>query len=339
MSLKKYILLLALVAANTCYAQHAYIPVPADSAFWLTQVEDWHEGENPPPPHSFYYMFGQFDGIDTIVNGKKYACYAGDVFNTDLPFPYAQHYALDGQLIRQDTIVKKIWYMRDKSHPNKEELLYDFSLQAGDTITDTNSSYFSPNELYPYKAWIDQLDSVYWTDGLWHYRWWIKSDFGPIADKAHTVQIEGMGYINNFLDNPFAEFYPLVGNTKLVICYKVKSQWLYEQPNHWNFDCDSMIKKNALDVPDISGNDLAMPMLYPNPVSNRDRLYLNQYAGNASNTYHISAYDISGSKVLSMDMKPGAAIDLSKYQLGQGLYFFVVENGVQRVSCEKVLIE
>lgn len=302
-------------------------------------MEDWHEGENPPPPHSFSYELGQFDGIDTIVNGKTYICYYGEVSSYYLPLPYGQHAAISGDWIRQDTITKKIWLVRDKTHPDKEEQLYDFSLQAGDTITDTNSSYFNPDRLSPYKAWVDQVDSVFWTDGLWHYRWWIKSQYGPPFNPAHTIQIEGMGYINNFLDDPFLEFHPIVAYTNSVVCFKVKSQWLHEQPNHWNFDCDSMIKKNVLDVPNIGGNDLEMPMLYPNPASNSDRLYLNRYAGNANHTYSISAYNISAKKVLSMQMKPGAAIDLSKCQLRQGLYFFVVGNGVQRLCCEKVLIE
>ena len=183
------------------------------------------------------------------------------------------------------------------------------------------------------------MDSVLWMDGNWHYRWWIKSDYGPAFNHAHTIQIEGMGYINNFLDDPFLEFHPLIAFTKSVICFKVKSQWLYEQPNHWNEDCDSLITKDVLNASELRTNELSLPMLYPNPVTNDGSIHLNYYAGNSNNSYHISAFNGLGKKVLSINQKPGTSIDLSNYKLVSGIYFFIVESGQRRLFCEKVLLE
>lgn len=328
--------LLAFTISSYCYGQHQYIPVLKDSALWLTEKEDWHEGENPPPPHTFTYSAGWTDGKDTVLNGKYYDCYFGE--EGGMPPSIGQYAAYFGEWIREDTISKKIWYIRTKSHTEKEELLYDFSLQAGDTITDTNSSYFSPDRLYPYKAWIDQVDSVHWADGSWRYRWWIKSEYGPIGNTAHTMQIEGMGYINNFLDDPFLEFHPLVGYTNRVVCYAEKGQWLYEQANHWNADCDTMLAHNiTVGIKTINSNELGKALVYPNPVMNGEELHINSYAGAANEHCELSIFNVEGQKVFCKTVIPGELVLTSG--IAPGLYFLILNNSkAQRIICEELMV-
>lgn len=323
-------------ASIRCCGQHQYIPILKDSALWLTEKENWHEGDNPLPPHTFTYTAGWTEGKDTFVNGKYYDCYIGEA--SLMPPVIGQATGYDGDWIREDTINKKIWFVRTKSHPEKEELLYDFSLQTGDTITDTNSSYFSPNRLYPYKAWVDQIDSVHWADGSWRYRWWIKSEYGPIWDPAHTIQIEGMGYINNFLDDPFLEFHPLVASTNRVVCYAEKGQWLYEQANHWNADCDSMLSHNiAMGVGAINPYELEKALVYPNPVISGEALHISSYAGATNERCQLSIFNAEGQKVFVKTVVPGEQIPTPN--IVPGPYFLILNNSkAQRIISEGLMV-
>ncbi len=246
--------------------------------------------------------------------------------------------AISCQWVRNDTAAKKVLYMRTKVSPWKEEVLYDFSLQTGDTINDSNSSYFAPQKLYPYKAWVDQVDSVYWPDGLWRYRWWIKSLFG-YPSPSLAIMIEGFGYTTNFLDNPLDSFYAPIEYSERVVCFQLKKQWLYEIPNVWSTDCDTMITKdvNGLKVEKI--NELNLPLLYPNPVKTNGLLMLNNYASNVNENCELKAYNLLGQQILNASIKPGGSLPLATYHILPGNYFFTVNNSIQQVIFKgKILV-
>ena len=78
MKISFILFILLFLSTNTLFAQHPYIPIPADSALWVTQIENWHEGEPGPPPPSFTYRIARFEGTDTVVNAKQYICYNGE---------------------------------------------------------------------------------------------------------------------------------------------------------------------------------------------------------------------------------------------------------------------
>jgi hypothetical protein len=330
---------LLLSSSTKTKAQHAYIPIQEDSVLWITVREDWHEGEPGPPPHTFDYLIAMLEGKDTLFNGKRYLRLLWKYPSFGLPLPVGYNYT--GEWIRQDTVAKKVWYMRNKVFPYSEEVLYDFSLQVGDTITDTLNGYFSPNRLYPYKAWVDNIDSVYWTDGRWHNRWFINSDYGPawFSPPAQAVQIEGMGYTTDFLDDPLLRYHPLVATTLQVVCFRANGQWLYEQPNPWNADCDSMLVKNVLGINDITA-DLEKPLLYPNPVNRNGALHLNNYLGNNKDRYRLSVYEADGKEILSIPASPGMIVDLSRYNIHQGLHLVrLTDTKGQTVLQEKIIVQ
>ncbi len=315
---------------NKTYAQHNYIPIPVDSAVWITEEEVWNEGSWPPLPHNFLYTVGLMQGVDTIVNGKKYYSYVGEFLPAQLPI-ISKFPAIDGHWIRQDTVNKKVYYLRTVSPPFNEELLYDFSLKKGDTINDLNSSYFSPQQLSPYKAWVDKVDSVYWADGTWRYRWSIKCKYGNGNQIAEAIQIEGMGYVTNFLDNPLSGYQTPVGYTWKILCFGVKGNWLYHINNKWNADCDTLSVKNVLPVKieDISNANDSKPLLFPNPVNCNGSLKLNSYEY-PDKELTITAFDIWGRQVLSGKMLSGISIDLKPYTLTPGLYFFFIRSAANK---------
>jgi hypothetical protein len=162
-------------------AQHAYIPIPEDSAIWITEVEDWHEGQGPMP-HTFSYTLGFTKGIDTVINGQRYAYYFGEFPNWYVPVPSFEFSTLYGAWFYQDTTSKKVWFVQIKTFPELAKVLFDFSLQVGDTITDSLNLWLSPTVLYPYKAWVEAVDSLYFPDNTWRYRWHIRSNYGNLSN-------------------------------------------------------------------------------------------------------------------------------------------------------------
>lgn len=320
------IAVLLLLTGSNLRAQHPYIPIPEDSAFWISVEENWHEAEPGWQEHTFSYAIWYTDGKDTIVNGKRYFGYTGEI-------PPIQHYGdwsmHEEDWFRQDTIAKKVW--KESGQPGSYEYLqYDFSLQKGDTITDTNQRIFY--RWLPYKFWVANVDSIYFPNGTWHYRWFIKGNFGPDWGRppAEVVQIEGMGYTTDFQQDPLYFYEPLIGYTYQITCFRHKSLWLYTAPNPWNADCDSMMVHylGDLGIHESAKNELNLPLLYPNPATSGGMLNLNRFAGKTWKLYTITAYNSLGRLVLKKQLKPGQSFTLP--YISPGLYFFIIKNSKQK---------
>jgi hypothetical protein len=191
-----------------------------------------------------------------------------------------------------------------------------------------------------YKAWVDNIDSVYWTDGTWRYRWNIKEDLGTlIGNIANTYMIEGMGYINRFLDDPFLDYRIPHTLTTKICCFKTKNQWLYSQSNPWGADCDTMIVKDIVPVGINSiQNELAQALLYPNPLNSDRIIHFNYYGGERGKDYRLLAYDIYGKEILSQICQPGQDIQINN-SLPHGFYLFkIIEQNGQPISQQTIII-
>lgn len=325
-----------LLIGSKVKAQHPYIPIPQDSAFWISVVEDWHEGEGATQ-HTFSYIVNYTDGKDTLINGKWYFGYNGDI-------PPLIHYGntpIDLEdWFRQDTLTKKVWKVYDQSGPD-EYLLYDFSLQKGDTINDTTQFIF--NRWLPYKFWVADMDSVYFPDGTWRNRWFIESNFGPDWGRpaAEVVQIEGMGYTTDFEQDPLYFYEPMIGNTYQVTCFRHNSLWLYTKLNPWNADCDSLIDHNILQglgIQSPSKSELKLPLLYPNPVRSGGMMTLNSLAGSISEIHTVQVYNNMGILIWNTKLTPGQSFYLPN--CSPGIYYFKVENEKQKlVYQQKISIQ
>lgn len=333
--LPAYILFIVSLLSVKSYAQHMYIPLP-DTAIWVTQVEDWHEGEGPMP-HTFYYLVGLNRGIDTFVNNHTYSSYFGEWGNWDLPIMEEELIYAWGTWFRQDTVAKKVWLVEDKMFPELEKVAYDFSLAAGDTITDPLNMWLGPNDLAPYKVWVDNIDSLYLPDNKWHYRWNMKSNWANI-NYLDITMIEGIGYTTGLWYNPLAAYQAPILYTYDLICFNAYDQWLYEVPNMWGHDCDSMVDHNTLpvSVSNLSNVDMSKPMLYPNPISATQTLHLNTFASGKLCT--LKAYDFLGRELINVMANPGDNISLSQYALTPGIYFFSVIEGHHTIHAQKIVI-
>lgn len=93
------------------------------------------------PPGFCDYTFGYryyFKG-DTVIAGKIYDVIYGYPIRSINPGPYCPPYAIDtnvtyqrGIFMREDTLVRKVFVYNNAI--NSDDLLYDFTLQPGDTL-------------------------------------------------------------------------------------------------------------------------------------------------------------------------------------------------------------
>jgi hypothetical protein len=123
--------------------EYEYVPFPKSNAVW-SEMYDFGEiyPECPPPAYERFTLTEE----DTIINGKTYTklyMFFDAVFN--------KNNAICVGGIREDEN-KRIFFKGTAIHPNKpnqgifinfeEVLLYDFSVNVGDTITYENGNFY-----------------------------------------------------------------------------------------------------------------------------------------------------------------------------------------------------
>lgn len=148
-----------------------YHPLPYSNATWREVA--FPDLSNDP---DYYYVNEYYIDGDSLIEGYIYqrvrffSIAPGDTaISNDLYF------------YRQDTLAKKV-YGRNIYYPFNDTLLYDFSLQEGDTLFDM--LFFPPSTSTDYFIWVDKIDSILTPIGylkrfrllstisLWGYGYW-----------------------------------------------------------------------------------------------------------------------------------------------------------------------
>ena len=196
--MKKYLLIaIAIFLFKTSFSQ--YQPLPMQNAYWVCSGA-YDLLSNPIPIQYMYYTDG-----DTIINSTTYV----KIKKTeDPPVNNIYIYATFTGVIRQDTLNKKIYVIPTDS--TSEKLLYDFSLQVGDTVL----SFLNGN--CPTTVTISNIDSIL-INGNYHKRFYLQNACSGIQ----IYFIEGIG-------SNFGLLYPNnTGNISNLDCVKINGQTYY----------------------------------------------------------------------------------------------------------------
>jgi hypothetical protein len=159
--MKKIILILTIVMF-ACFAySQTYHKLIRTNTYW-----DNFRYSDVPIFNSCYAYAARiyFTGSDTIINGLSYNKSNGYNFTGEIPMqgvicpPLAiENTSLSTNIfVREDTVAKRV-YIYDENYTPHEQLLYDFSLQIGDTL---HSNYNGNNSLV-----VTNIDSVTLTNG------------------------------------------------------------------------------------------------------------------------------------------------------------------------------
>lgn len=199
---------------------------------------------------------------------------------------------------------------------NTDIMLYDFDLEAGDTLPD--SPILFENNIY-----VTSIDSILMGE---HYRkvFSLSSNVWGTADQL----IEGIGFVYGFLSGFPDWFYP-----EQLVCFYLNGEILYENPEAWA-PCDVFV---GLEESTISDSKF---MIYPNPTSGNITV---KTESQSSSHAQIAVSDLTGRTLYSEAWqlntgKNTKSLDLSGFT--SGMYFITLtgENG-ENLAKEKILVE
>jgi len=283
----KFLLLLGLSLLFDKAKGQAYIPLAIDSAQWVIAQDDVET------PYYIDNLFGYRINGDTVINGYKYKKVYSRSFtslNGDYFPPYIVHEGSLFGVVRDSVAQEKVYAIRfdnwaTSCPTNEEYLMYDFSLNIGDSIEGL-CQIMGQNDS------VTQVYQQYFAGEI--RRHWQMS--------VPCVQnIEGVGSTQGLFETPFCG---LSGWDSFLYLYCQGSD---EQ-------CLSGFLAN---VDDISEQQNVISV-YPNPVKN-----IINIKKKSSDILSYIIYNIFGKVVLKGNIKSSDyQIDIS--ELSQGLYFLSI---------------
>jgi hypothetical protein len=285
---------------------NVYHPFPTHDAIWRE-----YSGYYPIPN---FVAFEYIITGDTLILDKDYhkilrisANYAigynGVPILDSLGGTYEEYYGA----FREDTILKQVffipyWYQY-------EELLYDFNLQLGDSLSGLNGGQ------YTYVMTVDSV--IVGTE----YRRRLGIGCPHFFNYPYVFLIEGIGSTFGFVE-PIN--IPIEGVLKLY-CFTQNGISLYQSADPHS-TCD------FLAVKEIESNK---PVgVSPNPFTTSTQITLDK-------TYHnisLSVYDIQGKLMLQKQHKDCNQIQLNRNGLGNGMYFLKLTLDERWVETGKIVI-
>jgi len=315
-----------LLAQQTVADEYQYVPI-ADNAEWSVNWEKFRT-------HG-----------DTVINGKNYLKVyyqsAGEPFNFDFSK------AIYCCALRNDTLQKRVYGVPKVSYES-EYLIYDFSLQIGDTVTVT-SIICAYGDLRHYtvkrvdKIWDGRLGTheLYDSDSLimlndnsLRKRILVEAAYPYHDEFALTSSwIEGVGSTRGLLSHTSTHYLEVDIPYNNLLCYAENDELLY----FTEFDPD--------DNPDdcysggtggnIKENERSSFRLYPNPSGQIIRIepVENMNFGDC----RIELIDLLGKQIYSTLFNDYMELDVSTYP--NGFYYVKIVQQNKPLFYGKVIIQ
>ncbi len=251
-------------------------------------------GENGP----YRYKFNGDTVIDGVTYSKLY--YSNFINQNEPPAPNCPPFAVDTSFIlqphifmREDTIEKKVYRYTTFNGTSEEIILYDFSLEQGDSV------HFS--DFYP-DSYIDTIYDITTYDGVTRKLF----EIAPVSELNGGFYIEGIGGAAGLFDVPY--YYYEAGYW--LMCVKDTD----DNPI-WsnNSECYDFINgvNDAVTGPVVN--------IFPNPFISTI------YIESAFDRISVRIYNYTGQQELTQDTFYNKKIDVSG--LLPGIYLVQVLKG------------
>jgi hypothetical protein len=253
-------------------------------------------------------------GTENIYNYRSYWIkFQGDSLINDLE--YKKVLQTDDSLhsdwyvngfIREDAATQKV-YLYD-SYSNEDMLLYDFSLEQGDSILAGDGVFFAKVDSVIYEPFgnsTDTLKQIYFDSG--------------------GVWIEGIGSLWGVLEGLNA-FY-MVGATLKLVCYYENDFLVYHNPDFETCFPDSTTVSVSMfgDKKEIE--------IFPNPARDKITIY-----SQSSRILAVEIYDLTGTCVYRNLNAGSNRGDLETDKFSKGMYVLKVRNERETIS-RKIVIQ
>lgn len=237
--MKTPILLIAFACSSfiSLFAQE-YTPFPLKDARWNTSSSSFSK--------ECYYSF-YYDGDTTLQNLKYSKLYYNSICRDFITQTKSgEHHELAG-LIRE--VGKKVYL----SQYGRENLIFDFSLQVGDTVPSALLTTLSPNS----KFVVVSIDSIKLLDGTYRKKY---KAANPLNTDFSNEFIEGIGSLKTFKGiDPISG--TLLDKGGDLLCFTVSEKTLYTRSQNAS-SCPLITPITELDntVIRLSSNVLSAPV-------------------------------------------------------------------------------
>mgnify|MGYP003644461791 FL=1 len=238
-----------------------------------------------------YYTDG-----DTLVNGKMYKILDG------------YHYISRTFLLREEIAEKKLYFLKIRPSGGTEEyMLYDFSMQVGDTINMLN-----PITPFPQNGGYFKLDSIIprpLVDGLDYDHFYFSPTPSNTSSTNNAVWVEGAGSLS-LINAPGGK--PDINEVGELSCYFKNTEVFYANLDSID-DCSPVymnIKKNNLEEVIVSkkhGSEVCV-------------------LHNATNITQVTLFNLAGKKIKTLDHNFKRTISLDLRNLSLGTYLIMVKG-------------
>lgn len=308
--MKKVLLLNALlVLCGLSLNAQIYVPFPNHDA-------RWSEVYRPHGDSAWRMRYYALKNSDTVINSTSYHKV---YISADTVFDENEYYAA----IREDN------QMVYKYMNGNETLLYDFTVQEGDTLAhNANNGHNNWN----LDLVVTSVDSVQ-IGGIYRRRISLGIPNGPTAN-FYSSWVDGIG--NLMRGVMFSSgTYPLNGMWNELVCFKQDNTLLWEHTQGWMFgltfaNCDLLIQ----DVEETANNTTA-PLVVPNPVSGTSYFMLDKRSG----FENLVICDVLGRKMMSANVRNMEKVPIDGSRLHAGVYSYVLTGSNGQKASGKFVVE
>lgn len=312
-------LILFLIFSFTCKSQN-YFPLPDSNAIWKVV---WYT----IPGYYYEEHFEYFTDGDTLLYDTLYTKIKKIEYNVFCSFDTLSiKYA---GAFRNDTVEKKVFYIPPM--PPIKKILYDFSLNVGDTVPDSFQ-----NVMYPWLT-VKDIDTVYINDEpRKRFTYWD----GPHPLGFQFFVFEGIGS-----DIGLLEDFAAIESLYYLKCFHNENILEYMDPGDTTCKLESdTCLINSL-IHEEHGGMYAWGHggleIWPNPAS--DRIYImfrqNNLYRNPSRERELEIFNVFGEKVAGIKMSIfQESYSQNVSSLAPGLYLVVIREKQNFVCTGKFLI-
>lgn len=289
--LRYYFSALLLLFFFTASAQDIYRPFPTANALWSQSLTI-----GPEP-----YYFENYTCSDTVFDDITYT----KIFTHALNFGVEFNYFLGG--LRE--VGKQVFFY--KVPENVEFLLYDFSLQVGDTV---QVKRIVGQNATPFSMRVLVIDSVNLADGI-HKRWKMKH---ILSADFPEYWIEGIGSAAGPVSHDLGE---LIGDLPTLKCFQQNGISIYSAPFSGSV-CNYLLPTECQEIVAVQSPENDLPIALPNPFSDDLTVSLpDSYA-----RCKLSLYNCFGKLLRTTNISNQSTFTWQRDHLPDGIYFLKIEN-------------
>lgn len=272
-----------------------YTPLLNPSNEW--QLTSCYEGDCIT---DIYYTDG-----DTIVNNLQYKILDG------------YHYINRNFLVREVIDEKKVFLSIILPNRIDEFLLYDFSLNVGDSIQMRNPLSPFPNNAGFFK--LDSIENVFQNNQTYRFFHLSPNENNQISSNA-IVWIEGMGGLS--IINAPSGIANINGVGKIT-CFFKNGVLFYQDPSSWGNNCSATLS--------IASNEKKSPIIsYPE----RKKIKISH----AEFINQIACFDMAGNKIYDEKVNSQSSHLIDLKHLNPGIYIIKCFSNQEKFQSFKIVL-